>query len=77
MDILAYVNAGFALLVFLIEIIILWYLYYIYDDFSKKYEDCEDLLVDIYTMELLEAKNNGNEFTPNIPKRIKDRINRN
>lgn len=71
---LSYTAIGFMIVVFIFQLIIIWYLWWIYTQMQNNYEDMEDMVVDIYTLNVAEAKRQGLDVAIKIPKRVKARI---
>ena len=69
-----YVIIGLVILVFIFQLITLWYVWWVYTTVNGNVEDAEDMLVDIYTLELAAAKSRGIEIVAKIPKRIQNRL---
>jgi hypothetical protein len=68
-----YLNVGILVVVFVLQLIILLYMVWIYNQFVVNMNDCEDLLISIYMIEIAELR--GKEVsTLEIPKRIRERI---
>lgn len=71
---LSYVAIGFMTIVFIFQLIMLWYMWWIYSQMVDNYDDMEDMIVDIYTLEVAEARKCGIEADAKIPKRIRTRM---
>ena len=71
---LAYSAIGFMTVVFIFQLIILWYMWWIYSQMIDNYDDVDDIIIDIYTLEVAESKRNGDDVNMTIPKRIRNRI---
>ena len=71
---LAYSAIGFMTGVFIFQLIILWYMWWIYSQMIDNYDDVDDIIIDIYTLEVAESKRNGVDVNMTIPKRIRNRI---
>lgn len=71
---LGYVAIGFMTIVFIFQLILLWYLYWIYTQMVNNYDDIEDMIVDIYTLEVAESKKAGINVVMNLPKRVRSRM---
>ena len=69
-----YVIMGLIIIVFLFQLITLWYVWWVYTTMVNNVNDCEDMIVDIYTLQVAEAKAAGIEVIAKIPKRVQDRI---
>lgn len=71
---LNYVSIGFMTIVFIFQIIILGYMYWIYTQMVNNYDDIEDMIVDVYTLEVAEAKRDGVDAVIKLPKRVRTRL---
>jgi len=72
-----YTTIGILIVIFVLQLIILLYIVWVYNQFICNMNDCEDLLVSIYTIELAELKGEAiSDLNLEIPKRIRERINK-
>ena len=71
---LGYVAIGFMTIVFIFQLILLWYMYWIYTQMVNNYDDMEDMIVDIYTLEVAQARKDGVDAIMNVPKRVRTRL---
>ena len=74
MEGLDYISMGIMILVFIVELIIIWYMYWIYTQFNNNYSDIENMVVDIYNITAADLKLEGVDIAVKLPKRTKARI---
>lgn len=72
-----YTTVSFIVLVFIIQLVILWYIWWVYKTLNSDIQDTQDLLVEIYTLQLTESKKGGLDIGSHLPKRIQKRIQKN
>lgn len=70
---LDYVIIGMLILLFIFELLIIWYLWWIYSELNNEMNDTQDMIVDIYHLQILQSEENTNV---NLPKRVKTRLDR-
>ena len=63
-----YAIIGFCVLIFLFQLIIIWYMWWMYNQMVEKYNDLNDMVIDIYNLEVIEATTSGREAELHIPK---------
>ena len=68
-DDVGYATIGICVLIFLFQLIIIWYLWWVYGQLNENDNDMTDMLIDIYRLEAIEAEANGRCVRVNIPKR--------
>lgn len=64
-----YAVIGFCILIFLFQLIIIWYMWWIYNQMNENYNDLNEMIIDIYRLEVCNANANGREAELRIPKR--------
>uniref|UniRef100_A0A6C0BEF7 Uncharacterized protein n=1 Tax=viral metagenome TaxID=1070528 RepID=A0A6C0BEF7_9ZZZZ len=69
-----YIIVGLIIVVFIFEIIIVWYMWWTYTQMNNDVIDCQDMVIDIYSLQIAELKKEGLETVVKIPKRIQDRM---
>jgi hypothetical protein len=69
-----YVVIGLIILLFIFELLLLWQSYYNYTNLNNSIIDCQDMLTDIYTLDIIAAKSSGLEIIAKIPKRVQERL---
>lgn len=74
MEGLDYISIGMMILVFIVQLIIIWYMYWIYTQLNNDYNDLEDMVVDIYNITAADLKLEGTEVAVKLPKRTKARL---
>ena len=67
-----YAVIGFCILIFLFELIIIWYMWWFYNQSNDNYNDLNEMIIDIYNLEVIDAVANGRDAKLNIPKRSRD-----
>lgn len=72
-----YVSVALIILVFIVELIIIWYLWWGYTQLNNSIIDVQDTLNDMYTLEVAEVKKQGIEAKVRLPKRVTARLNKN
>ena len=72
MDSIDYAVIGFLVLIFIFQLIIIWYIWYGQSQAIADYNDLNDMIIDIYNLEVLEAIAEGRCATLNIPKRARE-----
>lgn len=65
---------GFMIIVFIFQLIIIWYLWWIYSQVQNNYDDLEDMVLEIYTLDVAESKRQGLDTSIKVPKRVRSRI---
>lgn len=68
----SYVIIGFCILIFLFEMLIIWYIWWFYNQMNDNYGDLNDMIIDIYNLEVADALANDREAKLRIPKRSRD-----
>lgn len=71
---LGYVAIGFMTIVFIFQLILLWYMWWIYTQMVENYDDVEEMIVDIYTLEVAEARKDGIDVVMKLPKRVRAKM---
>lgn len=71
---LDYVAIGLMILVFIFELILIWYMWWVYTELNNDMNDVEDMLVDVYNISVADLAAEGKEVVPVIPKRVRQRI---
>lgn len=71
---LGYVAIGFMTIVFIFQLILLWYMWWIYTQMVENYDDVEEMIVDIYTLEVAEARKDGIDAVMKLPKRVRAKM---
>lgn len=69
MEAIHYAIIGFLIVIFLFEIVIVWYMWWFYNQVDDNYNDLNSMIIDIYNLEVLEAKENKRDVVLRIPKR--------
>jgi hypothetical protein len=72
MDSIDYAVIGFLILIFIFQLIIIWYIWYGQNQALTDYNDLNDMIIDIYNLEVLEAIADGRCATLNIPKHARE-----
>ena len=67
-----YAIIGFCVLLFLFQLIIIWYMWWIYGQYTENYNNMNDMIIDMYNLEVVEATTAGRDVKLNIPKRSLD-----
>ena len=65
------------ILIFIFVLVILWYIWWCYNELTNDFNDTEDMLVDLLNMSALDLKAEGTTVTIKLPKRVKKRIDNN
>lgn len=68
----SYATIGFCILIFLFQLIIIWYIWWFYNQMTENYNDLNDMIIDIYKIDVIDANANGRETQLLIPKRSRD-----
>lgn len=67
-----YVIIGLSVLIFLFQLIIIWYVWWFYNQMNNDFNDINDMTIDIYNLVVIDANANGRDADLQIPKRSKD-----
>lgn len=67
---------GSVILVFIVQLLIIWYQWWCYNELNNEIIDTQDMVLDIYQLSVADLSIEGKEVTPVIPKRVKQRITR-
>ncbi len=67
-----YAILGFLLLLFIFELVILWYQYWTFNELNKNCNDINEMIQDIYRIEAAEAAKNNIDVVIRIPKRSRE-----
>ena len=72
----AYVIIGITILIFIFELLIIWYMYWIYGQIIDNFNDTEDMIVDIYNLEIAEITDisKNEDYVVSLPKRVRSRL---
>lgn len=68
----SYAIIGFCILIFLFQLIIIWYMWWIYNQMNDNYNDLNDMIIDIYKLQVIDAEANCRDAVLHIPKRSRD-----
>lgn len=66
-----YITIGIIVIVFIFELIIIWYIWWCYNQSVNNFNDVEDMIYNLYRFELI---GKDFDFDAALPKRVKDRI---
>ncbi len=69
-----YVSIGFFLVIFILELIILWYQWWSYSSLYSQNQDTQDILINVYTLQVFDMKKTNPDLKMELPKRVHDRI---
>lgn len=67
-----YATVGILILIFLFQIIALSYLWWIYSQVNTNYEDMNDMIIEIYKLNVVDAREKGRDENLKIPKKSRD-----
>lgn len=75
-DSTGYAIIGIGVLIFLFQLIIIWYMWWMYTQLNDNDNDITDMIIDVYKLEVIDARSNGREAKLDIPKRAWNSYNR-